>query len=69
MSVNIRRRADLGVTQALGNGNAVYAVEVKHGGHCVAESVGVDMGEAVTLAKPFQPNGNAVRVNGRSVVL
>lgn len=44
MGINICGGADLRVAQSLRNGYAVHAVEIWHGGHCVAEGVGVDVG-------------------------
>lgn len=44
MGVDIGCCADLRVAQSLRNGYAVHAVEIWHGGRCVMEGVGVDVG-------------------------
>lgn len=44
MGVDIGGGADLCAAQSLRNGYAVHAVEIWHGGHCVTEGVGVDVG-------------------------
>lgn len=44
MGINICGGADLRAAQSLRNGYAVHAVEIWHGGHCVTEGVGVDVG-------------------------
>ena len=57
------------MTQTLGNGHAVHAVEVEHRGHRVPEGVGVDVREAVSLAESGQPCRYAVRVHGSAGIL
>ena len=69
MSVDIGCGADLRVAQSLRNGYAVHAVEIWHGGHCVAECVGVDVRQTVPLAELAHPVRYAVRVHGAAGVL
>ena len=57
------------MSQTLGNGHTVHAVEVEHTSHCVPEGVSVDVWEAVALAEPGEPCGHAVRVHGAAGVL
>lgn len=63
VGVNIRHGADLSMTQPPGDGHTVHAVKVEHGGHFIPESVGIDVGEAVTFGELVKPICHAVRVH------
>ena len=69
MSVNIGGRRYLSMSQPFGNADAVHAVEIQHGSHCVAERMGVDVGQPVADSELFQPVRDRIRVHGLSVVL
>lgn len=49
MGIDVGGGADLGMAQPLAYTHAVHTVEIEHRGHCMPESVGVDMGEPVAL--------------------
>ena len=69
MGIKICGGADLRVSQSIGDGHAVHAVEVQHGGHCVVEGVGIDVRQAVALAEFCKPIRYAVRMHGAAGVL
>lgn len=69
MGVNIGGGGNLSVSQAFGNADAVHAVEIQHGGHRVAERMGVDVRQPVADGELFQPVRDRIRVYGLSVVL
>ena len=54
MGVNIGRGADLGMTQPFGNAHTVHPIEVQHRGHCMPESMSVNVWESVALAELFE---------------
>lgn len=69
MGVNIGGCAYLGMAQALGNTHTVHAAEEQQTCHGVPESMGIDMGQAVTIREAGKPGGDAARVHRGAIVL
>lgn len=69
MRVYVERGRCAGVAKPPGNGNDVLPVIDKHGGHCVPESVRVDVRQSAADGEGGDPSGDRVRVHGLAVVL
>ena len=69
MGIDVGGGGNLGMAQPLGDADVVHAAVVEHGGHGVAEGVGIDVGQIVPLAELAEPVGDAVRVHGGAVFL
>ena len=59
----------VGVAQLLGDRDNICAICQQDRGYRVAESVGVDMGQAVAVREVIEPVGDTVRVHVVAVVL
>ena len=57
------------MAQTFRNGHTVHPVEVAHRGHCVPESVGVDVRKVMPRTEFIQPSLYAVWVHGLAVIL
>ena len=69
VGIDVGGGGHLGMAQPLGDADAVHPAVIEHGGHGVAEGVGVDVGQAVALAELAEPVGDAVGVHGAAVLL
>lgn len=69
MGVDVSGGGNLSMAQPLRDADAVHAAVVEHGGHGVAEGVGIDVGQIVPLAELAEPVGDAVRVHRGAVFL
>ena len=67
--VDVSGGGNLSMAQPLRDADAVHAAVVEHGGHGVAEGVGIDVGQIVPLAELAEPVGDAVRVHRGAVFL
>ena len=57
------------MAKPLGDADTVHTIEIEHGGHCVPECVGVDVGQPVADAEFIEPIGYAVGVHRAAVLL